>query len=846
MGVHRCTRCVPPPPFFVLVLSSFRVPTSAALWTARGARHASPEDPPKREVVVKQIRNDITEVGSEIRAVFNSSISKAVADDFDRFGYIWMGGWRVRWPVLIVELSELFICLAWLVYYAVFLHKDENPQILRDWHARVDHHDYVGSPLRGCANINREDSAELEPDLVLVFHHPDAAHPDDLQDMSLEDVIHVIHPSLRLDHKSASIPLDAVLSRMLSTLGVQASELWSDQGDAETDRWKQILSRSVRQPRRQLRTCFLQDVVQLLSENMHFHTEAFRSESGTGLHVAVSLRSPEVTRHYIAKNDMYLQIRQDVIKELGVHQPRDEFASSPPYIPYDTKVVRELFAAGRLPSEDLAQALQEGGPHVVSQPLPRHPQRALWTRGPRRREGSGGGAIDFGLVPVARERQAGQALRRLGRLAQPGDGPAAALDPRVLWVQGRLSVRLEPNGLYTRGLLALIPAALLFELVDMRQLHGHKRTMPVFGPALVIIVWSTVLREVWDQEQHFFTTFWSLDTERMRRAMRPQFRGSRRPAHYDNSMFELHWPHGRTSSYAFRRFVSKVVMFAFCCMVAPSIAWWYHTFSHDMNMVASLILSVQIAVLDKVCAYVVRGLTDWENHKFQDAYFDSFISKMFLFQCVNHYLPFIYLGVRQEFLMHGNCGEEVCLSVLRKQLCLRQCICLLDCIFAFLDSVAHVEWQLRWRRVKLPLLEAQSYFGEYRTLQQYRHTMRLLIPLGSSLIFGAVAPIMVIINFLVFAVELRCQAYLLTTYYKRPVPRIMQGIGEMKHIVERLTFIGTLTSSTLVVLFGDLFKDSHNQAKVAGWCTFYCLAIAIQGAVEWAIKGESEDLSWGP
>jgi hypothetical protein len=164
--------------------------------------------------------------------------------------------------------------------------------------------------------------------------------------------------------------------------------------------------------------------------------------------------------------------------------------------------------------------------------------------------------------------------------------------------------------------------------------------------------------------------------------------------------------------------------------------------------------------------------------------------------------------------------------------------------------MGRVEWQLRWRRAgtwanvlpKLPLLEAQSHFVEYRTLQQYRHTMRLLIPLGSTLLFGAVAPMMVLVTFLVFAVELRCQAYLLTTYYKRPVPRIMQGIGEMKHIVERLTFIGTLTSSTLVVLFGSLFRDSDHQAKVAGWCTFYCLAIAIQGFVTWALRGESEEL----
>jgi len=315
-------------------------------------------------------------------------------------------------------------------------------------------------------------------------------------------------------------------------------------------------------------------------------------------------------------------------------------------------------------------------------------------------------------------------------------------------------------------------------------------------------------------------------------------------------MFELHSPDGRTSAYAFRRLVSNAVMFAFCGMVAPSIAWWYHQFSDDMNTVASIMLSAQISVLDSICAYVVRGLTEWENHKFQDAYFDSFTSKMFLFQCVNHYLPFIYLGVRQELLMRGNCGQEACVSVLRTQLCLRQLTCLLGCIVAFLLSIGRVEWRLRWRRAgtcadvaqRLPLLEAQSHFEEYRTLQQYRHTMRLLIPLGSSLLFGAVAPIMLLINFLVFAVELGCQAYLLTTYYKRPVPRVMQGIGEMKHIVERLTFIGTLTSSTLVVLFGDLFMGAGYQAKVAGWCTFYCLAVAIQGVVTWAMRGESEEL----
>jgi hypothetical protein len=848
-----------PRPLFLVLLVVFSVQT-AALLTEKGARHVYLEEPPNKsntEIIIdgitevdKQIWGEITEVESELRVALNSSIphavAGAVANDLGTFVHIWMGGWRFRPVVLTVELSEMFICFVWLVCYTLFIHKDENAQTLRDWHAKADRYGYADR-LRGPAVVNREDLAELEPDLMLVFHHPDATHPDDLQDMSLADVSHAIHPCRQLDRSSSSVPLDTVFSRMLSELGVQTSDLWSDQGGAEPDRWTHLWSRSVRHPRRQVRTCFLQDLVQVLSENMYFHTEAFKSESGMELHVAVSLRSSEATRHYIAKNGMYLQIRTDVVKKLGVHQPHDEFASSPPYIPYDTKIVHELYDAGCLSSEDEHELYKKVGPLSS-----RNRFRAIYTELSR--------LVDLDAAKEARlilDWYPSHESAKLDRLFDVwGDWRTLwmAYAQPLPWIRdyfgSRVAFQFAWNGLYMRGLLALIPAALVFELVNMKWFlkPGFRHVMPVFGPALVIILWSTVVQEVWRKEQHFFTTFWSLDPERMRRVVRPQFRGDRRLAHYDKNRFELH--DGRTSSDTFRRCVSNAIMFAFCSMIAPSIAWWYHEFSDNMNTVASIMLSAQISVFDIICGYVVRGLIDWENHEFQEAYFDSYTSKMFLFDCVNHYLPFIYLGLRQQLLMNGNCGEEVCLDVLRKQLCLRQLTCLLGCICGSLSSMGRVEWQLRWRRAgtwanvlpKLPLLEAQSHFVEYRTLQQYRHTMRLLIPLGSTLLFGAVAPMMVLVTFLVFAVELRCQAYLLTTYYKRPVPRIMQGIGEMKHIVERLTFIGTLTSSTLVVLFGSLFRDSDHQAKVAGWCTFYCLAIAIQGFVTWALRGESEEL----
>merc|ERR1740138_455224 len=62
-----------------------------------------------------------------------------------------------------------------------------------------------------------------------------------------------------------------------------------------------------------------------------------------------------------------------------------------------------------------------------------------------------------------------------------------------------------------------------------------------------------------------------------------------------------------------------------------------------MGLVSSAILAVMIKVFSSAFEAVVPLLVDFENHKFQGDYFNSYLWKLFLFDYVNNYSAFFFL-----------------------------------------------------------------------------------------------------------------------------------------------------------------------------------------------------------
>merc|ERR1719333_1662567 len=67
-------------------------------------------------------------------------------------------------------------------------------------------------------------------------------------------------------------------------------------------------------------------------------------------------------------------------------------------------------------------------------------------------------------------------------------------------------------------------------------------------------------------------------------------------------------------------------------------------------------------------------------------------------------------------------------------------------------------------------VETQGKFGPYRTREQIEAMTQLCLALGYVLIFGGVAPLVVPMCCLVFLVQIRASAVLITTAVNRSVP----------------------------------------------------------------------------
>merc|ERR1719160_915149 len=80
-----------------------------------------------------------------------------------------------------------------------------------------------------------------------------------------------------------------------------------------------------------------------------------------------------------------------------------------------------------------------------------------------------------------------------------------------------------------------------------------------------------------------------------------------------------------------------------------------------------IVLMIQMQVFQAAWNAITPILTEYENHKFQYSFYDSYLWKNFLFQAVNSYSAYFYIAVKLQHSKHG-CPEGSCLSMLRRLL----------------------------------------------------------------------------------------------------------------------------------------------------------------------------------
>jgi hypothetical protein len=245
-------------------------------------------------------------------------------------------------------------------------------------------------------------------------------------------------------------------------------------------------------------------------------------------------------------------------------------------------------------------------------------------------------------------------------------------------------------------------------------------------------------------------------------------------------------------------------------------------------------------------------LAEFENHKYQYSFYNSYLWKNFMFQAVNSYASFFYIAFKLQHSEAG-CPDGSCLALLRRLLIVIQIILSLGNI-AWLIAQAYWVRFVLWYEVyqyrkshdgadppERPPAEKEAKMSEFRNREQIESMCQLVLSVGFILLFGAIAPIMVPFSLCVFSLNLRVSAVMLVNYMKRPIPRMQIGIGAWKGVILLLMRLGVFFSGFLLVSYGDTFRGVPLITRIVG-LFIYCMAMfAVWGIVDYIVPPVSKE-----
>eukprot|EP00118_Oscarella_pearsei_P025089 m.307479 g.307479 ORF g.307479 m.307479 type:complete len:886 (+) comp42341_c0_seq1:61-2718(+) len=242
------------------------------------------------------------------------------------------------------------------------------------------------------------------------------------------------------------------------------------------------------------------------------------------------------------------------------------------------------------------------------------------------------------------------------------------------------------------------------------------------------------------------------------------------------------------------------------------------------TITAATIQLIAIAVLNMIYQKVAVKLTNWENHRTQTEFEDSFTFKMFLFQFVNYYSSVFYIAFfKGKFVGYpGNyeqpfgarldeCGAGGCMIELTQQLGIimvgKQVLNnFMEIVFPWLkawwrrrdtkdNDLTDNRGVSRWEEdYDLADLNQYGLFAEY---------LEMVIQFGFITIFVAAFPLAPLFALLNNVLEIRLDAKKFVTLFRRPVAYRAQDIGIWHSILDAVSKLSVVTNAFIIAVTSD-------------------------------------------
>lgn len=712
---------------------------------------------------------------------------------------------------------------------------------------------------------------ELEPDIMVVFHHPSCdqdgwAEKDVSARIMWESLIDKVGQDSMERPPSASTGSGKSLHEKMAFHFPSFMELISkaEQGHQDNHEKKPVVVEQLARGMsgtilpstsnvtyREARLALLKDLYEG-AIGLGWEAGVFSSVDDDEIYLCLSLRDFEDIGNLMSIQKYSLQLRRPVVQKLGINQPPEEPESSPPYIRYDPRIVQrlqeevpELFdKRSDRPRCDIFRVYhdcrdrEDGDIHCS-----RDRVRLLFET--LIRDINLDKAVTSGMIvgwyPVHN-------TRWIETLKDTWSGSHNWTDltfrqPVTLiknYFGSRVAFSLAWIGHWCKMLVPLTIIAVLWEvflltalLVEDEAKVENLRRRLIVGFSIIIAVWARVASNMWDREEHFLMELFG-NSRDAQQAARPNFKGKLEVSKIDLNKKEIRADMSKDFWY---RAGSASFSLGFCIMVFLVMIGWIEFFDGKPGILAGIILSVQTVVFAVLFEAIGAQLTEMENHKYQNSFYDSYLWKQCLIYMVTNYTAFLYLAVKQKVEVN-NCPPGGCLHALRIQIAVTLVILTFSDLAKSMVKFVKVDFMIRQEDSNLKKAKAkegdastasesddevpqrywaeeQSKYPEYRIKEQVVNDCELLVALGFPILFGSITPIIVPCCLIVFMARMRSLSYFLTNFSRRPLPRRQFDMGGTRTILMSLTRVGVLFSATTLVIYNPSFQHSGPLTKLS-------------------------------
>jgi hypothetical protein len=355
---------------------------------------------------------------------------------------------------------------------------------------------------------------------------------------------------------------------------------------------------------------------------------------------------------------------------------------------------------------------------------------------------------------------------------------------------------------------------------------------PFYG--VLCFVWAILFLRYWDREEHRLAYRWG--TMKLTNVIedraetdysasydyndndgaghrRPEFRGYHRLSPITGLPETYYPPSRRKVQYLVSAAVTTAVLaVAFCLMILslnlqgdirprpnhhpfyfPRLArlaepgQWFDAQSKWKCYLPVVIHAAGIIALNTIYRRIARRLTDWENHRTQDAYDNSFILKRFLFEAFDCYIVLFYLAF---------------------------CECNVEKLNVELVAIFNIDsFRRLGTEVLIPMIQQwrgsnendachphDLHLFEYEQFDDYTE---ILIQFGYVTLFASAYPLASLLMSGAIWLEIRSDCYKLTYLCQKPVAERVPHIGMWKLLLQNMVWLSCLTNCMLFGFTSD-------------------------------------------